>query len=314
MTIFFPKPRPRYYPFGSSLNTRSFSAGSGFRFGFNGKENFDKYQNYGMRTYYTDLGKFISVDPLAKSYPWNSTYTFAENDVIRAIDLDGLEKYIVTVRSFIPMATIDNPFYSPNFNSESFGGDNRNYYSVNNASYRTEQKVVADFDANNVVIQNNTASSSIGYDENGNVIETSASQKAGFIGYTPITEKSTFTTINFNVNASNSLVWGAPSINYNLAVRIFPSPNGKSFKYEVKGAVDGFPAYELWITDVSNKKSYLLLNRTPTESGEGPSSLFGKGEHNYNLKGFSGFKTPATKVNFKETQNSIECKGDDCDI
>ena len=41
------------------------------------------------------MARFLSVDPLAKSYPWNSTYAFAENDVIRAIDLDGLEKFIM---------------------------------------------------------------------------------------------------------------------------------------------------------------------------------------------------------------------------
>jgi hypothetical protein len=35
------------------------------------------------------------VDPLAVSYPWNSTFAFAENDVIRAIDLEGLERYVV---------------------------------------------------------------------------------------------------------------------------------------------------------------------------------------------------------------------------
>jgi hypothetical protein len=32
------------------------------------------------------------VDPLFQGYPWNSTYAFAENDVIRNIDLDGEEK------------------------------------------------------------------------------------------------------------------------------------------------------------------------------------------------------------------------------
>ena len=42
------------------------------------------------------MARFLSVDPLAKSYPWNSTYAFAENDVIRSIDLDGLEKLIMT--------------------------------------------------------------------------------------------------------------------------------------------------------------------------------------------------------------------------
>jgi len=32
------------------------------------------------------------VDPLTKSYPWNSTYAFAEGDPINFIDLDGGEK------------------------------------------------------------------------------------------------------------------------------------------------------------------------------------------------------------------------------
>ncbi len=48
-----------------------------------------------MRIYDPRLGKFLSVDPLTKEYPWNSTYSFAENDVIRSIDLDGAEKKTV---------------------------------------------------------------------------------------------------------------------------------------------------------------------------------------------------------------------------
>ncbi len=77
---------------------RKFSAGNGYRYGFNGKED-DKdagegIQDYGMRIYDGRLGRFLSVDPLSKDYPWNSTYAFAENDVIRSIDLDGLEKLI----------------------------------------------------------------------------------------------------------------------------------------------------------------------------------------------------------------------------
>ena len=49
-----------------------------------------------MRIYDTRLGKFLSVDPLFKGFPWNSTYAYAENDVIRCIDIDGGEKYVVT--------------------------------------------------------------------------------------------------------------------------------------------------------------------------------------------------------------------------
>ncbi len=68
--------------------------GVGYCFAFNGKENDDQTQNqdYGMRIYDYRLGRFLSVDPIAKYYTWNSTYAFAENDVIKCIDLDGLEK------------------------------------------------------------------------------------------------------------------------------------------------------------------------------------------------------------------------------
>jgi RHS repeat-associated protein len=129
-----------------------------YRYGFNNMEKDDEIKGAGnsysfkFRIYDARLGRFLSVDPLASSYPWNSTYAFAENDVIRAIDLEGLEKYIVTARSFIPMEKLSNP--NPFGTSDYFGGDNRTYYTVNNASYRTEQKVVADFDANKVYYTN----------------------------------------------------------------------------------------------------------------------------------------------------------------
>jgi RHS repeat-associated protein len=80
---------------------RTYSAQTGYRYGFNGKENDNEIkgegnqQDYGMRIYDPRLGKFLSVDPLTKSYPMLTPYAFAENDVIRSIDLDGLEKYIV---------------------------------------------------------------------------------------------------------------------------------------------------------------------------------------------------------------------------
>jgi len=81
---------------------RKFTLESAYRYGFNGKENDNEVkgegnqQDYGMRIYDTRLGKFLSVDPLTKDYPWNSTYAFAENDIIRSVDLDGAEKYIMT--------------------------------------------------------------------------------------------------------------------------------------------------------------------------------------------------------------------------
>ena len=80
-----------YYPFGKIQPGRQY--GILGRYTFNGKE-YDKEtktQDYGMRIYSQDLGRFLSVDPLAVKYPFYTPYAFAGNDVIRCIDLDGAE-------------------------------------------------------------------------------------------------------------------------------------------------------------------------------------------------------------------------------
>ncbi len=76
---------------------------STYRYGFNGKEHDSNgewgsksHYDYGFRIYNPRIAKFLSVDPLASEFPWNSPYAFAENDVIRSIDLEGLEKAIIT--------------------------------------------------------------------------------------------------------------------------------------------------------------------------------------------------------------------------
>src|SRR5205085_11940688 len=76
---------------------RKYDEGSGYRYGFNGKENDNDVkgegneQDYGMRIYDPRLGKFLSVDPISKSYPELTPYQFASNRPIDGIDLDGLE-------------------------------------------------------------------------------------------------------------------------------------------------------------------------------------------------------------------------------
>jgi len=80
-----------------ALPGRKYTAGNGYRYGFNGKENDPETstQDYGLRIYDGRVAKFLSVDPIAKEYPWNSTYAFSENTPIQAIDLEGKEKYVV---------------------------------------------------------------------------------------------------------------------------------------------------------------------------------------------------------------------------
>jgi RHS repeat-associated protein len=51
--------------------------------------------DYVNRFYDNRLARFLSVDAIAQKFPWNSPYSYAENDVIRCVDIDGREKLII---------------------------------------------------------------------------------------------------------------------------------------------------------------------------------------------------------------------------
>ena len=84
---------------------RKYVNGNGYRYGFNGKENdndiSDGGQDYGMRIYDGRLGRFLSVDPLMKKYPWYTPYQFAGNKPIWAADLDGMEEWMKTQENLL---------------------------------------------------------------------------------------------------------------------------------------------------------------------------------------------------------------------
>ncbi len=79
---------------------RTFSSGS-YRYGFQNQEKDNEVYGEGnaisfrFRVEDTRLGRFFSVDPLAKKYPFYSPYSFSGNRVIDAIELEGLEPYIL---------------------------------------------------------------------------------------------------------------------------------------------------------------------------------------------------------------------------
>jgi RHS repeat-associated protein len=84
-----------YYPFGMAMRV---GGDNKYKYGFNGKENDNEVkggdglqQDYGMRVYDNRLGRFLSVDPLTKSFAMLTPYQFASNSPIANIDLDGEE-------------------------------------------------------------------------------------------------------------------------------------------------------------------------------------------------------------------------------
>jgi RHS repeat-associated protein len=87
-----------YYPFGMEMPKRGFVSEE-YRYGYNGKEKDNEWNgsgnmiDYGFRVHDPRLGRFLSVDPLAPEYPELTTYQYASNTPVQAIDLDGLERW-----------------------------------------------------------------------------------------------------------------------------------------------------------------------------------------------------------------------------
>ncbi|MBI1308068.1 MAG: hypothetical protein GC181_15795 [Bacteroidetes bacterium] len=88
-----------YYPFGMGITETGYAAPEGgYRFGFNGKEDDNEISNngnqcdYGFRIFNPRIGRFLSVDPLFRTYPWYSPYQFTGNCPIKFIDVDGRER------------------------------------------------------------------------------------------------------------------------------------------------------------------------------------------------------------------------------
>ncbi|MFZ1610192.1 MAG: RHS repeat-associated core domain-containing protein [Chitinophagales bacterium] len=86
-----------HYPFGMLTPGRNWSAGSEYRFGFNGYETVDdiidnnNIFDFGGRYYDARLCRFMSLDPLYMKSIWRSPYSFAANSPIIYMDLGGLD-------------------------------------------------------------------------------------------------------------------------------------------------------------------------------------------------------------------------------
>jgi RHS repeat-associated protein len=85
-----------YYAFGMLMSGRNFNSSS-FRFGFNNRLKDDEtYGNaneydYNNRLFDPRVGRFMSIDPLYKEFPWVTPYAYCENRPIDGIDMEGLE-------------------------------------------------------------------------------------------------------------------------------------------------------------------------------------------------------------------------------
>jgi RHS repeat-associated protein len=134
-----------YYPFGSSLSTRSWSdASRAYRYGFNGKEKdseiaSDNY-DFGARIYDARLGRWLSLDPLMKYFSSFSAYNFCLNSPGNYFDSDGMQPNCRP--SYYQYRVMYRPYYPEQYNSNVYRSNQR-VYSPNggmSARYRPYYK------------------------------------------------------------------------------------------------------------------------------------------------------------------------------
>ena len=84
-----------YYPGGMQIPGRTYTNGSSYKYGFNGKEKDDEMKgegnsyDFGARMYDPRISRWLSVDPLQYKYPGLTPYNFVANSPLNAIDPDG---------------------------------------------------------------------------------------------------------------------------------------------------------------------------------------------------------------------------------
>ena len=115
-----------------------------YRFGFQNQEKDDEIHGSGNSIsfkYRIDdvrIGRFLSLDPLAAKYPYNSPYAFSENRVIDGVELEGLERYSIHTRTFAPFRSF-GPLYR-------WEGDNRDFSTKTDKNTTSRLSMVSTYD------------------------------------------------------------------------------------------------------------------------------------------------------------------------
>jgi RHS repeat-associated protein len=246
-----------YYAFGSSMVGRNFNDNT-YRYGFNGKEKDEKgelgdtHYDYGFRIYNPRLGRFLSVDPLTKEFAWNSTYAFAENDVISCIDLDGLEKLSIHLRSFIRAKTTKDPL------GRLFDGDGRN------ALTSTKEEVTArgrvqfsyDFKSKKGDFSKPFADETVRH----NVFDEGKTTAIGIVNSKTIKkEVANGVQIGIHYDTKNPLTPSSitPSVDVDAGYQATFDEKSRSWTVGFYGKSDGYPSTETFVEDASGQRIML---------------------------------------------------------
>lgn len=148
-----------YYPYGMQMPGRTFESES-YTYGFNGMEKDEEIKGQGNSYDFTArfldprVGRWLSTDPQAASFPSSSPYRFAGDNPTSMVDPDGEAEYSFHVRAFAPSGA----FYFTEF---PLHDDGRGFSTSTNVTNRMAHEVRVDFSNRTKVRENANSSPTI---------------------------------------------------------------------------------------------------------------------------------------------------------
>ena len=213
-----------------------------YRYGFNGQEKDNEVKGKGnsydfkFRVYDSRICKFFSVDPLSPEYPWNSIYAFAENDLIRGIDLEEFEVF----------------YMSDGTRIGKFGESIE--VKLVNEGYTIEQAELALSLANSGAISSELIQSTINYTTTSSGMYESELNARAFLSTIRIAENS------LNSNVSSTPLGYNDAYGGSIINDLSKYPN-KSFKAPNGSSSSASGAYQIM------PKSWIVINSIEKQSG-----------------------------------------------
>ena len=281
--------RHDYVPFGEELpvGTGERTAARGYT-GESVRKMFTGYQrdeesglDYAENRYYSPvIGRYTSTDPMAIQQrhlpdPQNlNRYAYVNNNPLKYIDPNALEKIIIIVRTWIPNETVEFMGYVFNGNDDANG--NR---KPGREGYKTEQWVEYDTDDQKTFLLHGFTGLTHRYNlERNRVVENGEadgkSLEEGLIDNGPGDA-----TATFKGNEANPLApWYAIGSNITLDLQVNVHSDGVygDVRVNVSGSHDGYPAYEIIvIRPDSGNASATVYTYDPRTTGETPWALNG---------------------------------------
>jgi|GEM_PF-1340799 len=252
-----------YYPFGLTLTGEAGGNTTAQPYRYNGKEleksfGLEMY-DYGSRMQDPQLGRWFGIDPLAGKMPSWSPYSYAFNNPVRFIDIDGLIPYPITIRSFAPFSEFGFGYH----------GDGRGYSTSSTATARVHQRINFDTDKRSLSTK---AWSSPTWRVSSSNNKSTATPSVKFDEPFTISNNGDAKTFKFgsHVAAGNPKTPEALTPNIDVFSDFSITENKKGGTLNVSGKLtgDNFPSTEAFITDPSGQNLFIGVGQIGADVGK----------------------------------------------